>query len=95
MMWKRIETFRLNRREDFYFILKNAQEKGLVRKNLDVDLIATIYANIINSTFQPEFFIENSLLPKIVLPAFVEMVSGGLLSEDGQKYYQQIKGSSS
>ena len=94
-MWQRIETFRLNRREDFYFILKNAQEKGLVRKNLDVDLIATIYANIINSTFQPEFFIENSLLPKIVLPAFVEFVSGGLLSEEGQVYYQQIKESTS
>jgi AcrR family transcriptional regulator len=92
-MWKRIETFRLNRRKDFYSILKNAQEKGLVRENLDIDLIATIYTNIINSTFQPEFFIKNSLLPKIVLPAFVEMVSGGLLSEEGQKYYKQIKGS--
>ena len=91
-MWKRIDTFYLNRREDFYSILKNAQEKGLVRENLDIDLIATIYTNIINSTFQPEFFIENSLLPKIVLPAFVEMVSGGLLSEEGQKYYKQIKG---
>jgi len=94
-MWKRIETFRLNRREDFYSILKNAQEKGLVRKKIDIDLIATIYTNIINSTFQPEFFIENSLLPKLVLPAFVEMVSGGLLSENGEKYYKQIKGSTS
>ena len=92
-MWTRIETFRLNRREDFYSILKNAQKRGLVRENLDIDLIATIYTNIINSTFQPEFFIDNSLLPRVVLPAFVEMVSGGLLSKDGQKYYQQIKGS--
>ena len=91
-MWKRIEMFSLNRREDFYSILKNAQEKGLVRKQLNIDLMATIYTNIINSTFQPEFFIQNSLLPKLVLPAFVEMVSGGLLSEDGQKYYQKIKG---
>ncbi|MBC8312483.1 MAG: TetR/AcrR family transcriptional regulator [Candidatus Marinimicrobia bacterium] len=92
-MWKRIEDFRLNRRQDFYSILSNAQEQGLVRKSLDIQLIATIYTNIINSTFQPEFFIENSLLPKEVLPAFVEMVSGGLLSDDGQKYYKQIKGS--
>ena len=91
-MWTRIENFRLNRRENFYSILKNAQEKGLVRESLDLELIATIYTNIINSTFQPEFFIENSLLPKIVLPAFVEMVSGGLLSKEGQKYYKQIKG---
>jgi len=92
-MWRKIEIFRLNRQEDFYSILKNAQKKGLIRENLNVELIATIYTNIINSTFQPEFFIENSLLPKIVLPAFVEMVSGGLLSEEGQKYYKQIKGS--
>ena len=51
-----------------------------------------MYTNIINSTFQPEFFIENSLMPKHVLHALVEMVSGGLLSEDGRKYYDQIKG---
>ena len=94
-MWRKIEIFRLNRQEDFYSILKNAQKKGLIRENLNVELIATIYTNIINSTFQPEFFIENSLLPKIVLPAFVEMVSGGLLSEEGQAYYKQIKGISS
>ena len=91
-MWTLIENFRLNTRENFYSILKNAQEKGLVRESLDLELIATIYTNIINSTFQPEFFIENSLLPRVVLPAFVEMISGGLLSEEGHKYYQRIKG---
>ena len=92
-MWQRIETFRLNRKQDFYSILRNAQVQGLVRKSLNIELISTMYTNIINSTFQPEFFIENSLLPKNVLPALVEMVSGGLLSEDGRKYYDQIKGS--
>ena len=91
-MWQRIEHFRLNRRKDFYSILKNAQDKGFVRKSLNIELISTMYTNIINSTFQPEFFIENSLMPKDVLPALVEMVSGGLLSEDGRKYYNQIKG---
>ena len=91
-MWESIENFRLNRREDFYSILKNAQDKGLVRKSLNIELISTMYTNIINSTFQPEFFIENSLMPKDVLPALVEIVSGGLLSEDGRKYYNQIKG---
>lgn len=91
-MWQRIENFRLNRKEDFYSILKNGQDQGFVRKSLNIELISTMYTNIINSTFQPEFFIENSLMPKDVLPALVEMVSGGLLSEDGRKYYGQIKG---
>ena len=91
-MWQRIENFRLNRKEDFYSILKNGQDQGFVRKSLNIKLISTMYTNIINSTFQPEFFIENSLMPKDVLPALVEMVSGGLLSEDGRKYYNQIKG---
>ena len=90
-MWMRIENFRLNRREDFYSILKSAQEKGLVRENLDIELVATIYTNIINSTFQPQFFIQNSLLPRVVLPAFVEMILGGLLSKEGHKYYQRMK----
>lgn len=91
-MWQRIENFRLNRKEDFCSILKNGQDQGFVRKSLNIELISTMYTNIINSTFQPEFFIENSLMPKDVLPALVEMVSGGLLSEDGRKYYGQIKG---
>ena len=91
-MWQRIENFRLNRKKDFYSILKNGQDQGFVRKCLNIELISTMYTNIINSTFQPEFFIENSLMPKDVLPALVEMLSGGLLSKDGRKYYDQIKG---
>jgi AcrR family transcriptional regulator len=90
-LWKKIENFRLQRREDFYEILKEAQEKSLVRKDLDIGLIATIYTNIINSTFQPEFFINNSLSPKDVLPAYVDLISGGLLTEEGHKFYDKIK----
>lgn len=90
-LWKKIEDFRLRRREDFYKILKEAQEKSLVRDDLDIDLIATIYTNIINSTFQPEFFINNSLSPQDVLPAYVDLISGGLLTDEGHNYYDKIR----
>ena len=90
-LWKKIENFRLQRREDFYEILKEAQEKLLIRKDLDIGLIATIYTNIINSTFQPEFFIYNSLYPKDVLPAYVDLIAGGLLTKEGHKFYDKIK----
>ena len=90
-IWKRVENFRLERRKDFYEILSSAQSRGYVRQELDVELIATIYTNIINSTFQPEFFLNNSLTPKDVLPAYVDLVSGGLLSAKGQKFYAKIE----
>ncbi|MBT6940171.1 MAG: TetR/AcrR family transcriptional regulator, partial [Candidatus Marinimicrobia bacterium] len=56
-VWKRMEAFRLDRRDDFYNILFNAQQQGYVRKDVDISIIATLYMNIINSTFQPEFFL--------------------------------------
>ena len=93
VMWQRIEDFRLNRREDFYTILKSAQEQGLIKPNIDIDLISTVYTHIINSTFQPEFFIQNALTPQSVVPAYVDMVTGGLLSESGHHFYKRLKDS--
>ncbi len=69
-VWKRMEAFRLDRRDDFYNILFNAQQQGYVRKDVDISIIATLYMNIINSTFQPEFFLKNNLAPSDAISNF-------------------------
>ena len=67
-IWKEMENFRLNQTDTFYVILKNAQDQGLARDDINMKSAAIVYINIINSTFQPEFFLKNDLpiLPNVV-----------------------------
>ncbi|MEE2876457.1 MAG: TetR/AcrR family transcriptional regulator [Candidatus Neomarinimicrobiota bacterium] len=87
-VWGIIVQFRLSRRDDFHAILKEAQESGLVRPEIDVDIAATLYINIINSTFLPEFFIDNDLPVRETGVTFLKMVTGGLFTEQGIKNVQ-------
>ena len=48
-VWKDIERFRLKRQDDFYQILKSAQEQGLARKDLDMKKVATVFINMVLS----------------------------------------------
>lgn len=89
-VWKKMETFRLARRDDFYMILSEAQIQGYVRKDVDVQVVATLYMNIINSTFQPEFFLRNNLAPSNAIQHFLKMVTGGLFTEEGIKYTNEL-----
>ena len=89
-IWKKMETFRLARRDDFCLILSEAQKQEYVKKDVDVKVIATLYMNIINSTFQPEFFLENNLTPSYAIQNFLKMISGGLFTNDGNRYINEL-----
>ncbi|MFQ6611729.1 MAG: TetR/AcrR family transcriptional regulator [Fidelibacterota bacterium] len=82
-VWREIEQFRLNRVNDFYQILKLGQEKGYVRPELDVRTVATIYIQIINSTIQPEFFLEHDLPIGRTIRRFMDVVVRGLFTQKG------------
>ncbi|MFQ6673864.1 MAG: TetR/AcrR family transcriptional regulator [Fidelibacterota bacterium] len=83
ILWNKIEEFRLERIEDFYAILSECQQQGYVRSTIDVHVAATLYMNIINSTFQPEFFIKNNLAPRDAVKTFVRMITEGLFTGRG------------
>ncbi len=89
-VWRKMEDFRLARRDDFYQILSNAQKQGYVRGDVDISIIATIYMNIINSTFQPEFFLKNNLAPSDAIHNFLKMISGGLFTSEGNHYINTL-----
>ena len=82
-VWQQIEQFRLDLRHYIAAIFKEAQEQGLAKSDIDMDVIATIYMNIVNDTFQPEFFLRNNLAPVDTIRLFVKMVTGGLFTEEG------------
>jgi len=88
-IWKDIERFRLDRRGDFFQIMEEAQKQGLVRKELDLEMAATLFMNIINTVFQPEFFLNNQLGPKEVIEIFRDIFLRGIVTPKGLKYIEE------
>ena len=82
-VWEKIEAFRISLTNDFAAIFIEAQEKGFARKDVDMKVVATIYTNIINSTFQPEFFLKNNLAPVDTINLFVNIITEGMFTEKG------------
>ena len=83
IVWGKIEAFRISLAQDFTTIFIEAQEKGLARKDLDMNVVATIYMNIINSTFQPLFFLKNNLAPADTINLFINLITEGMFTEKG------------
>ena len=90
-LWREIEQFRLDRRDDFLILLKDAQKQGYVRETLEMELTATLFMNIINSVFQPEFFLNNRVTPAHVAETFLDIFLRGLMTEKGLKHIEDKK----
>lgn len=82
-IWKRLEEFRLERKDDFQTILQTGQEQGFIRNDMNVEIVATLYIHIVNSTFQPDFFLKNNLTPNQAVGTFVKIFSTGIFTEKG------------
>ncbi len=89
IVWKKIETFRQGLTQGFATIFIEAQEKGFARKNIDMNIVATIYMDIVNSTFQPEFFLRNNLAPIDTINLFVNLITEGMFTEKGISVMKQ------
>ena len=90
-IWKMIETMRLENRHNFFKILSKGQKQGYVRKELDINFVSTLYVSIINSTFQPEFFINNNISYSDSLQVYTNIMSYGLFTTKGLKILQDKK----
>jgi len=92
-IWKELEIFRLSQADKFYVILKNAQDQGLARDDINMKSAAIVYINVINSTFQPEFFLKNDLPIKETIRGFVQVVARGIFTPKGlraiKNYHEQ------
>ena len=88
-VWHHIEQFRLDLRQYIAAIFKEAQRKGFAKSDIDMDVVATIYMNIVNYTFQPEFFLQNNLAPVDTIRLFVRMITEGLFTDKGLSVMKQ------
>lgn len=60
-IWEIIEAYRMNRKNIYHQIFLEAKNQGYLREELDPEVCASIYTNIFNSIFQPEFMNDNNL----------------------------------
>ncbi|NQV14294.1 TetR/AcrR family transcriptional regulator [bacterium] len=87
-IWRDIEAFRLARREDFLSIFVDGQKQGFIRRDIDIELTATLFMNIVNSVFQPEFFLANQVGPRDVMFTFREIFLRGIITDKGLKHIE-------
>jgi len=60
-IWEIIEQHRLDRKAIYMEIFKLAKSQSYLRSDLEPSTCASIYMNVINSTFQPDFLNNNEL----------------------------------
>ena len=84
-IWKKMEQFRLENIMLVAEFLKDAQKQGLAKSEIDMDKVAIIFISLVNSTYQPEFFIENNITPVDAIKLFTQMISEGLFIVPSEK----------
>lgn len=68
--------------------MQEGQEQGLIRQELDLELAATLFMNIVNTVFQPEFFLTNQLGPKEVIETFRDIFLRGIVTQKGLEHIE-------
>ncbi len=89
-VWQLIEEFRFERREQFTDILLEAQKLGLLKDDLEIDIFVRLHLHMINSIFQPEFFVQNNLMIPDTIRLFFKIISEGIFTAEGIKHVKPV-----
>ena len=90
-IWKRVEKHRRNHLKVIELIFKNSKKKGYLRSGLKISSISNLYINIIDRTFQPEFFIQEEVTLKDTIELFADIMAKGIFNDKGILILEQIK----
>jgi AcrR family transcriptional regulator len=89
-VWSRIEKHRKNELDVVKKIIKNAKLMNYLRCGLDSNLVSKLYINIIDKTFQPEFFIQQNMTYKETINLFADIMANGIFNDRGLKLLEKI-----
>ena len=84
-IWEIIEKYRFDRKNIYKNIFTLAKTQGYLRENLEPEVCASLYMNIFNSTFQPEFMNNNNLSINLTISHLQEILSNGFFNQSGIK----------
>jgi len=81
-VWRQVEEFRQDLMRNLNNAFIKAQHMGLIRKNLEMNLITEMIMNIVQTIFQPEFFINYSYSISEMIRMFIDFIMNGLMEKD-------------
>ena len=82
---------RKNQKHILQEIFLKASKMNYIRKELEAKQVAQLYMNIINRTFQPEFFIQEEVSLKDTVVLYIDIMSKGIFTNEALSKLDQIK----
>ncbi|NQV37060.1 MAG: TetR/AcrR family transcriptional regulator [Candidatus Marinimicrobia bacterium] len=90
-LWKKLEQFRLERKNDFHKIIQEGQDQGLFSKDRDAEKLSGIIILFINQTLQPEILMKYNLTFYDMFDVFFDLTIKGLLSTKGRQELEKME----
>jgi AcrR family transcriptional regulator len=81
-VWQQVEEFRLDLMRNLKDAFIKAQHMGLIRNDLELGFITEMIMNIVQTIFQPEFFINYSYSISEMIRMFTDFIMNGLMEKD-------------
>jgi len=90
-IWTRVEDNRKNKVDMMNQIFSKAAKMGYVRNKSTIDSVSRLYMNIVNRTFQPDFFYQEDLSLKDTIDLFADIMAKGIFNNKGIDILERIK----
>ncbi len=81
-IYARIEELRKREILEMIKLIKRGQNEGLMRKDLDPEVVTALFGELINSINKPGFLMSKNLTPKQVISTIKTMFLHGLLEQN-------------
>jgi len=90
-IWARVENNRKNKVKVMNKIFFKAAKMNYVRNASTIDSVASLYMNIVNRTFQPDFFHQEDISIKDAIELFADIMAKGIFNNKGIDVLEDIK----
>ena len=90
-IWARVEDNRKNKVNMMNQIFSKAAKMGYVRNKSTIGSVSRLYMNIVNRTFQPDFFYQEDLSIKDTIDLFADIMAKGIFNNKGIDILERIK----
>ena len=72
-------------------IFSTAGKRGYLRDDSTINAVSNLYINIVNRTFQPEFFFQEDASLKDTIELFSNIMAKGIFNNKGINILEKIK----
>tara|TARA_A100001011_G_scaffold397890_1_gene500355 strand:+ start:1282 stop:1896 length:615 start_codon:yes stop_codon:yes gene_type:complete len=89
-IWSIVDKYRKDEIKTLESVFIEAYNKNYIKNDLDPMTVSNLYMNIIDKTFQPEFFIQEDISLKDTIILYTKIMTRGIFSKDALKKLSAI-----